>query len=73
MLISILDAQIVLILVGVVWGLGEGFGIAAAGTILVSRPGELQKEHWLTSFAVGDVGRNRQLYVRISRPVCYLC
>ncbi|KAJ9090890.1 hypothetical protein QFC20_007795 [Naganishia adeliensis] len=26
--------EIVLILVGVVWGLGEGFGIAAAGTIL---------------------------------------
>lgn len=36
-----LSWQIVLILVGVVWGLGEGFGIAAAGTILASPAGAL--------------------------------
>lgn len=72
MLTSILDAQIVLILVGVVWGLGEGFGIAAAGTILASSPCQSQRERWLTSFVVGVIGRNRQLYVRISRPICYL-
>ncbi|KAJ9092648.1 hypothetical protein QFC21_006712 [Naganishia friedmannii] len=33
--IAIIFVLIVLILVGVVWGLGEGFGIAAAGTILL--------------------------------------
>ncbi|KAJ9126213.1 hypothetical protein QFC24_001936 [Naganishia onofrii] len=37
--IAIIFVLIVLILVGVVWGLGEGFGIAAAGTILAFHNG----------------------------------